>query len=159
MMPQEIPRRSDQCCACQTRLAHPHCYYSALKNEGAGLQRSDYCPHCWEEYQQASHVLLPVCYWNAKPAQPAAVVRMPSSQDEWALELLRQQKVSHQEQFVLALYLARRRILLYRKELEQNGEKWQLFEVAKSEEILAIPKVELAAIDIAAVQESIARLL
>lgn len=159
MMPQEIPRRSDQCHKCPIKLAQVNSYYSALQYADNSLQRSDYCPACWEEFKQAPQVNSPVCHWHAKSPQPAATTRSPSSHDEWALELLRQQKASHQEQFILALYLARRRILHFRQELEQNGCLWQLFEVAKSEEILAIPKIELSKIDIAAVQASIANVL
>jgi len=51
------------------------------------------------------------------------------------------------EAFILALYLMRKRILCFRQEIDQLGERIQLYEVNATEEILPIKKVEKVPIE------------
>jgi hypothetical protein len=63
------------------------------------------------------------------------------------------------ERYLLVLYLARKRILLFRKDVEFSGDRFSLFEVAETEEILPIRKVKLDGSDLERMQLRIAKQL
>jgi len=61
--------------------------------------------------------------------------------------------------FVLAIYLERKRLLFFRREIEQEGHSMNLYEVAETEEMLCVKKVPLSALQIDKVQRELAKKL
>lgn len=165
----EIPRRSNVCSKGLEGFTPGSEYYSTLVDAGRGeWQRQDFCLVCWEESsakQESSKTSI--TYWKSKVPFKKTVELPPvdRSRDERALELLQQAlrsdtEESQAESFVLALYLARRRLIYLRQELKQAGEpSLNFYEVAATEEILCVKKLDPSQLEISKIQQRLAEKL
>jgi len=147
----EIPRRSKRCSLNQEQFAEGTEYYSLLqRDEDKGhYVRKDFCNVCWEQvskdYEKGSCSL-----WKSK-VPLRSFEKKSESRDIRALDILREsiQDLNENilaEAFVLALYLARKRIIVQREEVYIEEKKMLLFEIIATEEMLLIPKIELSQI-------------
>lgn len=146
---QEIPRRAHICTAGEERLEPGMEYFSILNENG---QRSDFCPSCWkQEFLNGAR-----SYWKSIVPTKAQENPLPKTRDARVLHLLKEAlaEQSFDEAFVLALYLARKRLLLLRNEIKE--EMMQVYEVAETEEMLCIKKFPLSELDTEKIQLSIA---
>ena len=165
----EIPRRATTCFKGNEALLPGMDYYSVLtpaalassaqaSKEEKKIYRQDFCPLCWEQSAKEETIQQQKSYWKSKVSAKKEEKQLALSRDERALELLKASL--HQsyegveaECFVLALYLARRKIVALRQELKQeNGENIQLYEIHATEEILCVKKIDLSQFSIQNIQ-------
>jgi hypothetical protein len=131
-------------------------YYSMLfEGEKGTFVRKDYCVACGKGLAKQEGILSA---WKGVVPERKKEVQ-PLSRNEKALELLRaalehEGEEERQEAFVLALYLARNRFLLARKDLSPEI---ALYEVAATEEMLAVRKVPLTTLAVSHVQQKLAQ--
>lgn len=125
------------------------------EGENGAFIRKDYCHTCSGSCASQEGV---VSSWKSVvPTRKKE--QQPFDRNERALELLRacvarDEVEEREEAFVLALYLARNRKLLQRKDLSPEV---ALYEIAATEEMLPVHKVSLSSLGVAEVQERLAR--
>jgi hypothetical protein len=155
--PIEIPRRASVCALGQEPLQEGSVYYSMLE-EGDGLQRKDYCSACWNQVRSDSN---PRAFWKSKVLpKVSSQKRQVVDFSRYAFILLKEALETgiEEEAFVLALYLARKKQLFLRNEMERApGERYSLYEVAETEEMLAVKKFDLTNFQADKVQDNLAR--
>lgn len=141
-------------------------YYSLLSEGEKGFVRMDYCVACWKKHASAQADTAPISsHWRSKVPFKKGPARLPEERKERALEILkealtREGEDDRSEAFVLALYLARKKQLYLRKEMKKpDGQIIYLYEVAVTEEMLAVPKLKLSKLQIERVQAQIASIL
>lgn len=136
----EIPKRGKVCLGCQKPFEKGDSFRSALI-ENEGWKRADYCVSCWEQLPQIEKV----AFWHGVVPEQSDKVSLPKDKGERALLLLKEKSATpdhEREAFLLALYLLRKKLILLRKEVKnKEGEMLYLFEVAETEEPIAIKKV------------------
>lgn len=154
-----IPKRGTVCAKGQETLAPGSDYYSTLVETPEGFQRQDYCLTCWHHHAKKECLEHMRTYWKSKVAAKKEVSDLSRNRDDRALELLKQALAheEHAEAFVLALYLARRRrIYLRQQHHQEDGKVLNLYEVAATEEMLAVRKLALSQLDIDVIQQKLA---
>jgi len=155
----DIPKGAN-CCSKGNEPLEPGAQYHSVLSDGEGEEtlRHDYCVACWTALEQAPEGHT---HWIGKvPAKKEK--REPLNRDDQAFELLRcaldsAEPEAKSEAFVLALYLARRRILAMRKEKASDEGSLQLYEVMASGEMLAVPRIDLSHLQVEAIQKAIAK--
>lgn len=160
----EIPKRAANCMHGNETLVPGMEYYSILlPDEGKGYQRHDFCLACWESAAKDKFNTAAKTAWKAKVASKKEVEDLSAkTRDEKAFYLLKQALQNTNdgdwaETFVLALYLARRRILYLRQEMPQDdGSTLCVYEVGATEEMLPIRRRSLTCINIEEIQSKIA---
>lgn len=159
----EIPRRSTVCAVGQESFAPGSEYYSALvEGENGEWKRQDFCLACWEASAREECVKNARSYWKSKVPLKVESVPLSRNRDERALQLLKQALTiegsrNDEEAFVLALFLARSRVLFLRQQLQQeDGSTVNLYEVAATEEMLAVKKITLPQLQIEKIQQQLA---
>jgi hypothetical protein len=157
----EIPRRSSCCVKGGEKLYPGMDYYSLLQEEGKTFLRKDFCLHCWEEPQKGEQLMT---YWRSKVQVKESQIPSSAPKHLKALSLLKEMckepaSIEENELFILALYLARAKQLILRKEWEQEGQVYYLYEIVESEEIVTIKKVDLSLLNIENIQQKLAQKL
>lgn len=160
----EIPKRSTCCIKGGEPLLQGIDYYSALvRNDGEEIyQRQDYCLACWEGFTVSQQVMSS---WRSTVPFKKETSELPKRRDERALYLLKELLANEDmssgamaQAFVLALYLARRRLIFLRQELKREGKPLlSLYEVAETEEMLCIPKLAISDLQIDTIQLELAK--
>lgn len=158
----DIPKRNTHCSNKGERLEAGMKYYSLLIEEGKQkFIRQDFCVPCWEE--SGVHKNLTDSkghgYWQSSIEVKPPTIQPQQNKILKALsllkEMLQQGMNNFDEQFVLALYLARAKHLVFRQEIEQEGEKYYLYEIPGQDEFLTIKKMKLSELEVAAIQKNI----
>jgi hypothetical protein len=158
----EIPRRAPVCAMRQENLTPGIEYFSILSEDPhVGVIRKDYCASCWKEVAPKTDI-----YWKSKiPNKVKEKLLLPKEKNQRALALLKKALAdgSHQNQlraFILALYLARKKILSAKQNIcNENGAMITLYEVRENEEIILVPKFDLSSIPIEELQKDLAEQL
>lgn len=163
----EIPKRATCCVKGGEPLLQGAEYYSALvRGEGDEVyHRQDYCHSCWEKHNSDNPDHLHInSSWKSTVPLKKEVSELPKQRDARALYLLKEalhdQDTSAKiaEAFVLALYLARRRLIYLRQEMKREGKLPICFyEVAETEEMLCVPKIPLSDLQVETVQLELAK--
>lgn len=157
-----IPKRAQHCVLGQEPFEQGAEYHSILiedPEQQNGFQRKDYCVQCWE---QTSIDLGEVhSCWTSSVKEKKEKEEFSRDRDTRAMELLRvalqeESETARAEAFVLALYLTRRRLLIWRQQRQQDAHPFLLYEVAETEEILSIPRVELSSLQVEEIQKQLA---
>lgn len=158
----EIPRRNIICSQGQEKFAPGADYYSTLTEAISGeWQRQDYCHSCWEALSRED-AKSTRGYWKSKVPLKQETVILSRNRNARALELLKERlacgaEEDREEIFVLALYLARARVIYLRQELQQDDGSWlNLYEVSATEEMLAVKKIDLSQLQIGKIQSQLA---
>lgn len=160
VLPIEIPKRSTCCIKHGEPFLQGHHYYSRLiRGEEEGIYlRQDYCENCWKQLDSPQG-----SSWKSMVPPAKTASELPKQRDERAIYLLKEtlrdleRPGAEAEAFVLALYLARRRRLVLRQELEREGKLPLLvYEEMQKEEMIGVPKVALAELDVEKVQQELA---
>ncbi|MEI8366539.1 MAG: hypothetical protein WCF65_09015 [Parachlamydiaceae bacterium] len=158
-----IPKRAATCAHGGELITPGMEYYSviAAREADGGYDRHDYCPLCW---QQLSKREERSSSWKSSVPLKKAVSELPKKRDDRALYLLKEalsstaaDELVKEEAFVLSLYLARRRLIFFRQELKRNNQPVLLYEVAETEEMLCVPKVELSQLKMDTLQVDLAK--
>lgn len=159
----EIPRRGPSCVKGFETLQPGMDYFSVLQeDEHVGLKRQDFCPICWEASAKEEALANGRTHWKSKVSTKKDDKFLSMNRDERVLELLRETlQQTHEEAltecFVLALYLARKRIMALRQELKQeDGSYINLYEILASEEMIAVKRVELSSMQTDKIQLKLA---
>ncbi len=159
---QEIPRRGTHCYQ-EKEILDPHMeYYSVLcEADDHATQRFDFCAKCWKEKAKSEWIAKAKSYWKAKVFSKKEIKPPDLSRDDRALALLKKAKATEgtlnaAELFVLALYLARRRILVLREDRKQPDSHTNLYEDIHSSEMYAIARVDLMNVQLMEIQKVLA---
>lgn len=163
----EIPKRATNCMSGHELLSPGMEYYSILlSDKRQGYQRNDFCKSCWESVVKDQFHSLAKTAWKAKVIPNKEKVDLAKkTRDEKALYLLKEAvsqtgKRDWAETFVLALYLARRRILTLRQEIAQeDGSLLCIYEVVDTEEMLPVRRESLLKINVEQVQKNLESIL
>lgn len=161
----DIPKRHSHCNKGGERLISGMEYYSLLLDEESQkIMRQDFCSVCWQELISQEKMGEHRSYWrsridtkNVKDPQAAL------NKIEKAFSLLKEAQAAHEkdeaEIFILALFLARAKQLILRKEKIHQGCLYHLYEVAHQDEFLMIKKIDLTSSEISQVQASLSKKL
>lgn len=158
----EIPKRGNQCAQGNEPLTPGMDYYSVLvDDEELGLKRLDYCPACWEKIKNEVKARS---QWKAKVVAKKEEAPIHLNRDEKIMYLLKESMKldtpeAHAETFVLALFLARRRILYLRQEVKEDDSIMQIYEEAATEDMLTIRKIQLSQLQTDKIQLDVAKKL
>lgn len=160
----EIPKRQDNCSASQHLFKGGDQCFTFLYQENEKWKRQDLCEECWHSLKAKGLPANTKTYWQVKIPEKTPKELTFKHKEEKALHLLKKAlsdstTTSHCEAFVLALYLARKKQLQLRQELDQLGEQVYLFEVLATEELLAVKKMHLTVEEIKILQNKIALIL
>lgn len=144
LQPNDIPSRS-QSCVIKGELFVPGMeYFSELLEDPNGKWlRKDYCVSCWQKKESGE------IYWKSSvPTHAKKPQENPEIHAEMiqALKELIEAKQEEEKAFMLALFLARKRKLALRKEMEENGKTLQLYEILETEEMVPVVFVPLSEI-------------
>lgn len=159
----EIPRRALTCCGCQKPFIGGEEYHTALV-EGSDelpLERKDFCLDCWKKDTNKHSETKST--WKSIVPKKKEESDLPKQKDERALYLLKESialntDAGNEEAFILALYLARKRIIALRQEvLIENSRKCLIYEHLDTEEMLCVPKIPLDQLAIQRIQTELAK--
>lgn len=163
-----IPKRGP-CCSKGGEAFHPGTEYHSILLETSQnrYQRQDFCSVCWDSCTREEILHLAKSHWkaqvivSAKQNDKALLPKQEHVTDEQILLLLKTTLASekdedHAEAFVLALYLARKKILILRQQFDQEAQTIFLYEIASTEEMLPIKKIPLSELQTAAIQQRLA---
>lgn len=153
----QIPKRSSTCSIGLEPFEPGVVYFSLLKeNEKSEVERKDFCSACWENTHE-KHAQS-IKYWKSKVVKKN-VNAPPPTKNAQILQMLKSSielEENVEESFVLALYLARMKVLILRKEMRDKDSILQVYEVAQTEEILVVKKIEISKLKTHEIQTKIA---
>lgn len=160
----EIPKRSSICVQCKKSFFSGMEFHSLLKEgiEEGIYTRQDYCVFCWEKVSQQMTLEDIRTTWKSKVPAKKAISDLPRQRDARAMYLLKEALLHNYienvaEAFVLTMYLARKRLIYFRKDLIlEDGQEASIYEVAQTEEMLCVRKVPLSTLHIDKIQSELA---
>jgi hypothetical protein len=156
-----VPRRHQKCQEAGEKIEAGMEYHSVLFEEGEdAYRRLDYCIPCWEKMEKDELVKEACTHWKSRVPDKVGVDERTRNRNEKALELLKEavESGNHEKAVILAMFLQRKKILLFRQELvREDGDTYLLYEVNGTEEMLPIRKVSITGINAAAMQEEIVK--
>lgn len=161
----EIPRRAACCLKGQEEFQPGMEFYSILieGEEKGRYQRHDYCAPCWNLIDVQTRYPQLVSHWKSRVPAKKLVDELPKQRDARVLALLKEAILhdrSHDEAFVLALYLARKRLIALRQEMTlPDGKPGSLYEVLETEDMLCVPRMRLSELEVEKIQHSLAEQL
>lgn len=162
----EIPKRSSCCSKGGEPFTPGSDYYSVLlRNDGEeAYYRHDYCSACWEHNKTSLSQKGKNSAWKSKVPAKKELSELPKQRDARALYLLkevlanRESPTAHAEAFILALYLARRRLIVLRREFEQPAKPTLcVYEIIETEEMIGVPKMALSDLHVGQIQADLAK--
>ena len=157
-----IPRRAPTCFHGGEAFVKGEEYYSTIApGEGEGVfERRDFCMKCASELIKKKDFQKGASLWKSAIPPKKEPSDLPKQREARALALLKEAIASghaDSEAFVLALFLARRRLIFQRQELSlPNGRMGIVYEVPETEEMLCVPKITLSELQVEKVQTEIA---
>lgn len=161
----EIPKRSLCCVKGGEPFLPGSQYYSTimLEEKGERYQREDYCMECWKKGHPSSDSQM-ISSWKSIVPIKKELSELPKRRDERALYLLKEILVNpndsstNSEAFILALFLARRRLIVLRQEVIREGKlPLCIYEVMETEEMLSIPKIPLSDLQVETLRLELAK--
>lgn len=158
----DIPKRHSQCSHAEEKLVPGKEMFSAIFEEEERFVRKDFCSQCWEELRNDAKMEEAITTWKSLVPDKREAKDIFLDRDDKALALLNQFAESEKQEeveqaMILALYLNRKRKLYQRKEItNEKGETTLLFEAARTQEVIAVKKIDLQTIDLDAIQKLIA---
>lgn len=160
----EIPPRMRRCCLGNEDFL-PGMEYISLLEEGKDEKyfRKDFCQPCWKEASLlALDQISGYVHWKSQVPLKTPGNGKQMKREFKALELLREIIANGDEEeesqaFVLALLLVRGKKIQLKQEITEDGKgQILLYEVAETEEMLAVKKVNLSAIQTVRLQQILA---
>lgn len=159
----QIPRRSKVCMLGQEVFSPGMEYFSLLiENKAEGIERQDFCAVCWNKLSEETEKKTAKKHWKSKVPDKKQVI-VPLNRDEHILSLLKNSLEGTTQEdlemsFVLALYLARKRFMVLRKEIKQENKTiMQFYEIPETEEMIPVQRIELSTLQIEQIQLQIAK--
>lgn len=159
--PIEIPKRSAHCFDQKEPLTAGMDYVSVILNDESGEKfiRQDFCLPCWQKKEKQGLSSTYKSFWKGKVPPSKAEKQVPFHPDqllEWLRQALQDSTPAGQARaFVLALFLTRKKQLFLRQEVKVQSKPALLFEVAETEEMLTVQKIDLTITQIASIQQEL----
>lgn len=154
-----IPRRHNKCLKGEELFVPGMDYHSILYEEDEEkFRRYDVCTTCWEKADQAQLMQGACTHWMSRVPDKPVQDELSRDRNDRALELLKEglEGGDPVKNMLLAMMLRRKKHLHYRQEITKDeGNIYHLYEVPSTEEMIAVPQVSIAQVDINAVQEQI----
>lgn len=145
----EIPRRCNRCRKCSKTFSQGDFYCSVLAN----AERHDFCLSCWNETQEQTSA----CYWKANIPFKKNISPPPQTKQERLVEMLKAANEDNPaEALLLALYLTRKKALIYRRDFIEAGLTYSLYETTAQEEMIAIKKIPFGELDLDGAKQALA---
>lgn len=156
-----IPKRNQACYRGGEPLLPGMEYYSLLLDrEDQSCSRQDFCTKCWLETN--GEIAKGEGFWKSR-IEIQESKKTPQPRIERALTLLKElmnhQEKNESELFVLSLFLAHARRLFLRREFEEHGASYALYEIGHQDEFVTIKKVALTDLEIGTLQSALANKL
>lgn len=156
ILTQEIPKRSPCCAHCKIPLLRGVEVISVLLEEAPF--RADYCSKCAIEAPKDTP------RWRSQVPERIKSRYSDLKREERALAILKDLLIEPADKwgeiFILAQFLDRKKILLLRQDLvSMQGIPLSIYEVAETEEILKIPRLDPKTLPLAQIQASLASYL
>lgn len=160
----EIPRRHPRCLEGDHPFNPGDQCFTAISFRSSAWHRQDLCESCWNVLKGRGLPSTVTSYWQTTVPKEKTERTLPKQKEERALVLLKEAVSAHcpardREAFILALFLARKKQLHLRQEIEQLGEIIYLYESSMTEELIPVKKIALTPSDIGLLQKHIADLL
>jgi hypothetical protein len=155
----DIPKRATTCAHSGKEFEPGSNYHSVVFEEGDAYGREDYSQESWNAGAKEAATCRTHIHWIGRVPQKKPKSRFEDvSRTQAAMTVLREALSAgrHDEAFILGLYLHRKRQIFPRKKMPRDGLMVQLYEVAKTEEILAIPVVSLSTLQVNQIQLAVA---
>lgn len=161
----EIPRRSNICAKGNETFTSKQKYYSLIfEDSDEKLCRNDYCESCWELIRHQTDLKIKT-FWKSQIPEKKPQSMRAINRDELALELFKEALGKNSdddaaEAFVLALYLARRKLIAFRQQISrEDGISVHLYEINDTEEMVCVRPVALSQLQTDVLQKCIAEKL
>jgi len=144
----KVDRSAPRCTACSKEFADGQDFFSALADNGQDFRRMDYCRACWDQTDRAPFF----SFWKTRRR---ADKRPPRIDVEVVLDLFNKLAGSDRPdrvemQFVLALYLTRRKALKLAGVRRDDEREYLRFRRPRSEEEILVENPRLDEQQIAA---------
>lgn len=144
-----IPRRSRSCCRTKEKFCPGSEYISFVieGDEEGSLAREDILLSYWKEHPEQELIGRAKSSWKAKIPLFKDVPKEPAELLDRAYELFLEHHEKHSgddllKAFILAMFLQRKKVFIYRQEMIQGDQTLYVFEAAGSEEVYCVPVVK-----------------
>lgn len=160
-VPIEIPRRTPCCARGGEKLVPGMDYYSLLvEQENKQIFRQDFCCACWDASFKERQDALGQGYWKSRIEAKKETDRSHLSKrvaKAYSLleTVLQQPKGQEAKIFILALFLARAKQLILRREWKEDRQRYYLYEMAGEEKLLTIKHMDISPREIAQLEQSL----
>lgn len=148
----QIPRRNQRCSECEKSFAEGEKILSTLQEEKGGWIRKDGCINCVSPNNEGIR-------WISRHKEIDKGKPTDEGEKGWnlLLQMVKEKEFQKEEElFILALYLIRKKILIERKNpFKKEDRLWILCEHSESGEMIFIPKLDLAGLNLPAIQAQI----
>ncbi|MBT3393555.1 MAG: hypothetical protein HN411_00380 [Waddliaceae bacterium] len=141
----KIPRRNKHCYKDNETLMPGIYYHSAIlwDDDEEVYHRRDYCISCWKNGAKDENIQQGWSYWKAQvPEKNNDNKKDDTTNEEQALTTIKEAQENGdegiKEAFIAALYLERKRILAFRKEIHDNNKTSRIYEHPITEETFCI---------------------
>ncbi|NGX57842.1 MAG: hypothetical protein K940chlam3_00739 [Chlamydiae bacterium] len=159
-----IPRRSRSCSKTKKKF-EPGSEYISIISEGekeGHFDREDIYFDYWKEHEDKDLIKRSRSYWRANVPLGPDVPKEPEELLERAFELFFEysEKESPEDQlraFILALFLARKKVFIFRQEIMHNNCPAYLYEITDTEEVICLPVLKPTPEQIQEIQDELSR--
>ena len=174
----KIQTHSKICHGCREPFQDEQRYHTILEEIDREWRRTDLCAACWDALPKPDDAPSTAPADNQEPTKPtdtwvsnwSAIHKAPPRPEEGPIqketaESLLKRLVEANEphrvgtRYILAAMLERQRRLKLRDTLKKEGGRVFLYEIPKTQEMMAIEDVRLSPKELAAVSEDVAQLL
>jgi len=156
-----IPRRSRVCSKSQKKFEPGDEYLSIIsEGEHEGLfHRDDILLEYWEQNRDEALLKNSCSSWRAKIPAGAEAPKEAEELLERAFELFFEalDKPDPVRAFILALFLARKKVLIFRQEMFHQDKQTYVYEVADSEEVICVDVMKLSPKQLQEIQDELSR--
>ena len=153
-----IKQRSDYCHATQRPFAPGESFYTLLYRDGDGFRREDLSEEAWLNRNEN---IQPFSFWKAKfepePSTPEPLAK--ENAEALFRRLIVQADAPPHACFVLAVMLARKRVLKQVRAEENDGRRTLIYEHAKNGDVFIVEDPKLRLDDLERVQTEVMQLL
>lgn len=156
-----IPRRSRSCSRTKKKF-EPGAEYISIISEGekeGHFHREDILYDYWKDHEEPELLEKARSTWRALVPSGPDVPKEPEELLERAVELFFEysEKDDRLRAFILALFLARKKVFIFRQEIIHQDHPAYLFEVVDTEEIVCLPVMKPRQEQIREIQDELSR--
>jgi len=156
-----IPRRSRSCSKSKKKFEPGDEYLSIIfEKEHEGLMhREDISISYWEEHRDDMLLQEACSSWRAKIPEGLNAPKEPEEMLERAFELFFEylDKPDPMKAFILALFLARKKVMIFRQEMMHQDRQTYVFEVVETEEMVCVDVMKPTLSQTQEIQDELAR--